>query len=507
MDNFIHISNLIKHQFPDFYKSEGKTFIQFLKAYYEWEETRSKAREFPKINDVDSTEEEYLSHFINEYLLSIPENLLKDKRLFVKHALDLYRSKGSIESVRLVFRILFDEEIDVYIPSFDIFKPDDSVYYEPRYIEIDTLENNRFLNGESIRGVDSNATAIVERYERVFLYDSKAVDVLYLSNIMGEFKIGEKISSSAIPADSYPRILGSPDRIEILNSKSGFSLGNEIVSNNSLKGTVVHTTSKDGIIDFILDNGGWGYSLDNVIVSVNTGTNTSGSGANFVVTEITDVKIRPISDILIEDYLGVELDAENFDYGGDTSAMATANIESIIYPSLEYVDIPFGSISVIDVTNEGSGYDGDVSVHVYDPVYLANFTTANSETGTFDGNNAVIFGFAAFGDGVVDDLKIIDSGFGYSSNQGVTLQSTANNAKTVGGRIILGAVGRQEGFWKTENSALDKGAFLQDDDYYQEYSYVIKSINRLNTYNEMIKRIIHPSGNKYINRLKITIQN
>ena len=43
MDNLIekNISNLVEHQFPEFFRTDGPTFVLFVKKYYEWLEGKS----------------------------------------------------------------------------------------------------------------------------------------------------------------------------------------------------------------------------------------------------------------------------------------------------------------------------------------------------------------------------------------------------------------------------------------------------------------------------------
>ena len=119
------ISNFIKSQLPSFYQSEGPAFSMFLEAYYEWLDEQSvigKGRRLPETTDIDETADEYLDYFFKKYMHGIPKSLLGNKRLLEKHILDLYRSKGSIEGLKLLFRFLYNQEIEVYIPQVDVLR-------------------------------------------------------------------------------------------------------------------------------------------------------------------------------------------------------------------------------------------------------------------------------------------------------------------------------------------------------------------------------------------------
>ena len=44
-----NISNLVEHQFPEFYRTDGPTFVSFVKAYYKWLESEYyHAKKFSK---------------------------------------------------------------------------------------------------------------------------------------------------------------------------------------------------------------------------------------------------------------------------------------------------------------------------------------------------------------------------------------------------------------------------------------------------------------------------
>ena len=94
LDVFGSISNLVENQFPAFYQEEGPNFIAFVKAYYEWLEEQQTlangtivdnalydARNIVKLRDIDTTLDQFFTHFINKYLNGFPQVLLGNKKL------------------------------------------------------------------------------------------------------------------------------------------------------------------------------------------------------------------------------------------------------------------------------------------------------------------------------------------------------------------------------------------------------------------------------------------
>ena len=277
IDKFV--SPFIAQQFPAFYKEEGPNFIAFLKAYYEWMEstgqTINHARSLFEYADIDSTEVQFLKYFKNTYIHSLPESIIADKRLLVKHILDLYRSKGTPRAYELLFRLMFNEDIELYIPGDFIFKPSDAEWVIPRYIEISDSPYLEDLIGKQIYSSSGRSvTAVVESVSQKIV-GNKSIHILYLTSIKGRFKYGEKILSTAVPEitlDNAPVILGSLTAVAVENGGSGFSTGDIVDitgSGVSGKARIAAVRDENGKVQFNLINGGSGYSL-NAVVTVAT---------------------------------------------------------------------------------------------------------------------------------------------------------------------------------------------------------------------------------------------
>jgi len=275
------VSSFIPQQFPLFYKDEGPNFIAFVKAYYEWLESNGQvlnhSRSLLDYNDIDTTESQFLTYFKNTYLNSLPESMLVDKRLLVKHVLDLYRSKGTPRSYELLFRILFNESIELYIPGNFLLKPSDGEWVVPRYIEISDNPYLENLIGKQIYNSSKTATAVVENVNQKII-NNRLIHVVYLSSIDGRFKYGEKILSESIPEitlNTAPVILGSLTAVAIENGGGGFNQGDIVDvygTGISGKARIASVRDENGKVSFSLVNGGSGYSI-NAVVTVTTAIN------------------------------------------------------------------------------------------------------------------------------------------------------------------------------------------------------------------------------------------
>jgi hypothetical protein len=326
-----YISPFIQTHFPEFYKEYGSNFIAFTRAYYEWLESvgnpLEQSRSLYEYSDIDNTLDTFVKYFKNKYMLSIPESIVADKRLLSKHILDLYRSKGSLRSYELLFRILFNEDIQVYIPGNDLFRLSNNQYTRPIYIEI---SSNKYLSdivGKIIYDSSLQSSAVVENYSTKIV-NNETINILTLSAVTGSFRYGYKIICNdlyvnafgnkisnfeynqlteieksdynlAISIDNAPLIIGSLSSIGIINGGAGFSVGEFLNVNGDGTGGIARVSAvrdENGKVTFNLINGGSGFSI-NPAISVTGG---GGAGATFKVGDLVDKEIFNITTDIIE---------------------------------------------------------------------------------------------------------------------------------------------------------------------------------------------------------------
>lgn len=225
--------------------------------------------------DIDNTINSFVSNFKDEFLIGFPSLTSSDKLKLVKHIQDLYRSKGSIQSIELLFKLLFNENANIYNPSDDILRASDGEWTVPTYLEVDNFERASGFIGKEIVGSSSGAVAFVESViqKRVA---GKFITVIYLSNIKGDFTNGEKVSNDGLFANA-PTIIGSLTQINITEGGANNSVGDlfniyssDVTSNTGLAGQakVIAVTDGTGRVSFKLVDGGTGYTTSaNVYVS------------------------------------------------------------------------------------------------------------------------------------------------------------------------------------------------------------------------------------------------
>lgn len=326
------VSNLIENQFPDVYRDNGADFVEFVKAYYEWLETEGQAlyqsRRVLENRDVDTTVDSFLIHFKNKYLNNIQFETASSARNMVKHSLDLYRSKGTERAIDLFFRNIFGTSASIYFPERDIFKASSGKWIVPKYLEIIPTDNMKNFIGLEIKGIDSGATAFVDRLVRTKAKDSaKFIYVYYLSNLAGFFRAGEMVQATSTN-ELGPIIIGSMNELTVITGGLGYEIGDIVdISSSSTggggSGRVANVASVSGKISFKMVESGWGYNDESEVLISNSvfslsnvsATNTSGNG---VFSQFETI-VQPTSNISYTSLTGLSISVGDTLYRTDTS--------------------------------------------------------------------------------------------------------------------------------------------------------------------------------------------
>lgn len=120
------------------------------------------------------------------------------------------------------------------------------------------------------------------------------------------------------------------------------------------------------------------------------------------------------------------------------------------------------------------------------------------------GDNATIDTVTQFAIGKIISVDVVNSGYGYADKKEVVLTDNAGNIKAIGIADARGQ-GVIEGRWSSTESHLNiqDGKFLQDSDYYQEFSYEISSKTDINTYKNTLDEIVHLAGTKTFGKFSL----
>lgn len=150
----------------------------------------------------------------------------------------------------------------------------------------------------------------------------------------------------------------------------------------------------------------------------------------------------------------------------------------------------------------GQGYAGIGSITGFNPALLP---TVNIATSTGSGANVIVRTLLGYGEdirsttdsiGTILSLKLISGGSGYVSVPTINLanMSTGSGAQAIS--TIATGTYIYPGRFINDDGHLSSYNFLEDRDYYQNYSYVVRINASLKDYRKTLLSLTHPSGTK-----------
>lgn len=389
-------SSLVENQLPDFVKSDYPKFVQFIQKYYEWMETSGKmlyeAAAIKYASDIDLSNDAYFTRLKSDLMPYFPQDILGNKRLFAKLVTQFYRASGTPDSVKLLFRALYNENIDLYYPKEDILKTSDGKWVLPLALRIDTNDNNIFnIEKCLLTGTTTKSTALVEKVIRsVDRQLGISYIEVYISNVERLFQTGETVTATYNNGTSdvtvTGRLVGALSEIKVdpknrglyysgYDTTTGYP-GDPVTIVGGFSGesanpvgavAYVGTTTKGGITDIIVQNGGFGFRAydPSVPFSANTGIiDFTGGFEGLTLAQITEAKS---SINLVDTQTSRLMNVSSMSI--DTLNTAYANISTINASTILSVStfqaFNVYPISFVTVDGSGGGYRSKPNVSVY----------------------------------------------------------------------------------------------------------------------------------------------
>jgi hypothetical protein len=325
------------------------------------------SRNLSNIRDIDTTLDLFVVRFKEKYLKNIEFDTQTNKRLLVKNSLDLYRSKGTSRSIDLFFRLIYGVKSTVYYPGDDLFRLSDAEWFKPQYIEINSTSVDRAITlvGKQITGVNSGATAFVERYVKKKV-NAGFVHAFYISNVRGVFEVNERLKYIQIFSDS-PRIVGSFTGASVIEGSESFNVGDlvnfESVTGLGAIGRVTSTVKGSGEVSFKLANTGWGYT-----------TNRIGDETAFTSNAFLSDSILLLANVEAGQFLAnVSPVLSGSGYSNnDTIFVSSRYAQGVAKPSTN----TSGSIISVKVLDRGAGFYPSVETPVVSVINSTGFPSA-----------------------------------------------------------------------------------------------------------------------------------
>ena len=512
------ISSQIGQQLPDFIRSDAPLFQSFIEGYYEYLESANNvldaSRNLLNYQDVDTSIDKYVEYLRREIIPDFPRSTLANTHFILKRAKDLYTSRGSEKSYQLLFRALYNQEIEIYDPGESILRASDGRYVKENSIRVGdpALGNTQLLLGQNITGLSSGATAKVERINRT-TESGFIVQELFLSGISGDFQDLELVrnSGNTVNATIY-NITGTITGINLADKGAGYVIGDSLTlstptSTKDGKATVAETDNFSAI-QFSVTHGGKGYTIGNNIVAVTADDN--GTGASFYVDTLSNTEVLLIDSDDISAVANVPLNVTGSTTNANTNTafprlganarslsanLAVANVNSKLGSALAFVNTTVGTINSVYTTSYGYNYVNIPNISVRNPAVAELRLVDPDRPTTFKGNNAIIT--ATHLDGALKSTTVTDGGLSFNKYENLSIvNDTRTPTANATGLPSITGLRAYEGKYTDTKGFLSWNNRLQDNFFYQVYSYVIRSKKALTIYKQFVDDLLHPAGTK-----------
>lgn len=435
----------VQRQIPQHIRENYPLFVEFIKAYYEYLEDNQQV-EIEKVRDIDTSLENFINQFRGEISNGIPVDKAADKRMLIKHLREFYAARGSEASYKFIFKVLFNQDSELYYPSAQILRVSDGKWNQDVSIFVKssdaspnlfalsgnfiTIQTTRIIAGKSI-------TKTLRTYvERVVEYTTGVYELFIEREYTNEIDVGSTISFTDSSSNEYTGlILQCPSKLSINKSGKNFKVGQ--------------------------------------IFSLKT---QLGRGCVIKVT-----KVGPLGEILRINLITVGLDYETTFY----SYLSNDKIIASEYVHPAKLNTPYvpGTPAYNDNTAGFQDYGFALK-----QTYFGYDTTIPVEGIDRDADR--FFADPSY----VGDL----SAQFYSDD---TINPIDENIAVI--KIELGSVAKYPGYYMSQNGFISDEMYIQDGNYYQAFSYVIKVEEELRKYASLIKKILHPAGLKMFSEYTI----
>ena len=139
----LRISPFIESQVPEFVRSDFPAWVE------QNENSVGAISRLRSVSDIDTTIDDFVSHFRNAYLLNFPKQLaIADDGItplnvhsVIKNIKEFYKLKGTEKSFEFLFRIIYNSVLDFYYPEEDMLRLSDGRYKSP-----DVIKTSAFCN-------------------------------------------------------------------------------------------------------------------------------------------------------------------------------------------------------------------------------------------------------------------------------------------------------------------------------------------------------------------------
>ncbi len=452
---------LVKDQFPEVYRTEYTQLIAFVTKYYEFLNT-SEYSILSTIRDVDTSLDEYVKILKTNFAINIPEFGKLPDRDFLRFAKQFYTSRGSEDSYKFLFRAMFGKEVEILYPGENVLKPSDGIWSQELSIRVSTNSDPSIITNKLIDIIASNGSKTIVECTRTKRITDTVFDIFIKRNYREIINIGDTVSY-----DNFKP--GSVTSIIVSNGGSGYTQGSPVAfslapnDGTTAAGTI---NVSDGVIKSItITDPGSGYTTAPTV-------SVMDFGANAVLTAIVEEPKQVFSGTIIPTPSKLKIINNGINFVAGT--LFTAEHDLPLRFRINKTDIN-GVIEKIEIVQPGFDLFNKKYFLIDSATKLTELNENLYSPQTYTSDSSPYF---------------LESGLNQYS-KGDQFVPTSTQALL---ELEYSSLLKYPGVYTSSNGFLSDAIKLHDNSYHQSYSYVIRLDEQLESYKNVVKRLLHPSG-------------
>lgn len=136
---------LIEGQVPEYLQDTFPKFVEFLVAYYQFLEENHEVNDIllnsKRNSDIDLTLDLFVQQYKRQYGYDFPDSALIERRRLIKFLHQYYDVKGSENAAELFFRMMYDDDVTIQYPGDYVLRASDNNWRKKYTIKVDTDYN------------------------------------------------------------------------------------------------------------------------------------------------------------------------------------------------------------------------------------------------------------------------------------------------------------------------------------------------------------------------------
>lgn len=271
-------------------------------------------------SDIDNTTEDFLKYFQKDFMPNIDLASLQNSRLTIKNIKDLYKKKGTEESLQFLMRVLYAQDAEVRYPVKELITVGESGYSQQRKMRV-TMTNgipeaNDKVTQYSADGLTIVAQAIIENVYVDVGDNNYSFEIS--NNHVGTFTEGSTVT--ILDRDGITTLTATINGIV-----SDITTGSSTYVSHDDSGDILLEDGHGLLLETSLSPFGSLYTLNDQINITGSKFDTDVSETKAVINGLVE---GPLTEILIED-AGINYEAGDLIvFEGGTGGGAEAIIGS-----------------------------------------------------------------------------------------------------------------------------------------------------------------------------------